>query len=388
MGTELTLKQMLLNEIDKQPRGYAEELACVAGYSSGSNFTRVLEKEKKEFDKFQGLLNVVTYIWSNEAPNKMNGYAKQIDPNKKTARNMLEYLSSNRQMDGFKYLLDSMDECSNKESKEWSKVYRLQYEHQVNFPNINYDELLKRARMIRTNVIELNVFLNLFKIYCYQQKSAHNVIMMIAEEVEADLDLIENGYIKQRYECRFSEVMSHVSLRVYDKQETSRIHADKVLNSENTGKMFKAFAYFIKGYSYLFSSYDELLFNLNKCLSIYDEMGKSSIVEDIMEKIELAAVYWEKEKNNCKYIKNYLLMNALEGRDIDSLLEMHKNEIEKPFYYYLKGVSKKDNDFLLKSIVNYLKIGDAFLANFAKIELLKNGYDQSLLEDLMSIRAI
>lgn len=386
MKAKLTLKQLFLNEIDNWPRGYAEELARVAGYSSGSNFKKVLNDEKKEFDKFQGLLDVVTYIWGNETPIIMNKYARQIDPNKKTARNMLEYLSSNRQMDGFKYLLDSMDECSNKESKEWSKVYRLQYEHQANFPEINYDEMLKKAKMIRTNIPDLNLFLNLFKIYCYQQKSAHNVIMMIAENIEVDIELIENEFIKQMYKCRFSEVMSHISLRVYNEQEASRTHADIVLHSVNHGKMFKAFAYFIKGYSYLFTSYNDLLTNLNKCLTIYIEMEKHHFVEDIKEKIELAAVYWKKKKGDCKYLKNHLLSNVIRGKDIETVLEKYKSEIDKPFYYFLKGINKKDNNMLLKSVVNYLKIGDSFLANFAKIELLRNGYDESLLEDLMSIR--
>jgi hypothetical protein len=131
MENKLTLKQMILNKIQIEPWGYATELAKISGaYNNGGNLNKVLEDEGKEFKSFQGLVNIVEYIWKKESVEKMSLYANEVNPSKKTAHNLLEYLLSNRAWEAFNTLLDRMEKGSNAVSKEFAKVYRLfnQYE--------------------------------------------------------------------------------------------------------------------------------------------------------------------------------------------------------------------------------------------------------------------
>jgi hypothetical protein len=387
MDDGLTLKQMILQKIATKEYSL-KELAPIAGYSEkyANNFKRALNGDT-EFSDFQGIINVIEYIWNDKVVDLMTKYSEEIDPNRATARCMLEFLSSNRQLDALKTLLDKMGKCNNKESKEWAKVYSLQHYAQSNYPNIDFAELVKKAKNHKTNIVELQVFLRLIKAVAYHQKGNFHMVKTLAEENELYVDDIENEYLKDMYSARLSENMSLITLRVLNRPEESRKYADKILKSQ-IGKAIKAFAYFQKGYSYLFSSYEDSLHYLRISMEMYKAMNREWIVKDLEEKIEFLKVYHDKlEKPECRYIINYLLMNIKNGIKVGKLIEEKKNEMDEPMYLYLKGCNDKDYVVLIEAALKYVKKGDSFLGTLAKNELDNLGYrNNHLIKELLEIR--
>jgi hypothetical protein len=385
----LTLKQRILNKIDDSPRGFADELASISGtYSSGSNLKKVLRDPKKEFEKFNGLINIVRHIWGNESSKMMAKYSEEIHPNKNTARNLLECLSTSREFEAFNNLLDRMDNCTNVESKEWAKIYRLQYKYELAKSCTEFNEVLKEIREIKVNSFELKIYKNLLLNYCFNLLKNYDSTKFLTKEIEQDIELIENGYIKDMYLIRLNEVKSYTNLKVYNNPVAARECADKIISS-NARTAFKAYAYFIKGLSYLFTSYDNTVNYLNESIKLYESINRQHDIKEIKEEVEFAKVYWDKfENEKCLYIKSYLLYNVKKGKDISN--ELTKANIEPEFKLYLEGLSAKSNKKLMLSLIKFIKKNDMFLANLAKIELFNNGIDEDdkeIIEELTNTNA-
>jgi hypothetical protein len=384
VGLQLkTLKELILNVIDLNPRGFSNQLAEISGYSSGSNLKKVLTDSKKEFDSFKSLLKLIKYLWNNESVSMMVKYSKEIDPNKKTARNMLEYLATNRQFDAFNNLLDRMDQCTNKESLEYSKVYRMQYKYELSQTVEDYNQLLKEIDRIHVTFTEMKIYKKMLMNYCFDQKQDYGMTKFLLEEITDEVEQIENEYIREMYMIRLNEVKSYTFLRVYDKPELARKSADWIINS-SARIGFKAYAYFIKGQSYLFTSLENLIVNLNKGVELYEKMGRERESEDLKEKIEFAKIYWDQFKNEkCKYIINDLFLRMKNGEDVSK--ELNDVELFPEFRCFYEGYNAKDNKKLLLSLIKFIKKNNLFLANLAKIELLKNGYDEEIISEMVSM---
>lgn len=384
--TKLTVKQMISNEAATHPKGYLTELADVAGYTGqnkGSNFNKVLTDEKKEFDSFQGIMNVLDSIWKENSLEKMVQYSTEVDPKKKTARNFLEYLATARQFEAFNNLLDKMDSCTNKEANEWAKIYRLQYKYEVARTFDDYNELLKLINQLNVTITELKVYKKMLLCYCFDQMSDYTMTRVLSKEISHEIQLIENDYIKEMYTIRFNEVMSYIHLRVYNNPEAARECADKIISS-NAKLSFKGFAYYIKGFSYLFTSFENTVLYLNKSIEIYEKLNRNHDVEKVKEELEMALILWNKiEDSKCISVKNQLLFEIKAGKivNLDQL-----NEVTEPeFKLYFEGCITNNINKLFQSLIKFIKKNDMFLANLSKIELLKNGYDEETIEDMMTI---
>jgi hypothetical protein len=387
MEVELTLKQKLLHEINTRSKFFVAELVRISDYSSLGAFKKVLIDPKREFDKFQSLINVCEYIWGDKGIEYISQYSTEIDPNRQTARIMLEYLSTNRKLEALKSLLDRMSECSNKESREWSYVYSIQYFCQANYPNIDLDDIIRKVKSVKTSIVELKVFLKLIKTYAYNQKGEFYMPKILAEEIKLYFSEIENGYIKNMYQARMCETMSYVELRVFNNPEASREYSQQILES-NIGKAFKAYANFYQGMSYLFTSCEKSLLYFTESNRIYKEMNRDWIVKDIDEKIELLKVYWDKlEDSNCYFETNYLLFNIKKGVNVSTALEEFKEKMDEPMYLYLKGYNEKNVTLLIESALKFVKKGDSYLASLPKNVLIEMGYPNiHLIEALQEIR--
>lgn len=382
MEQRLSLKQKILNEIEKNPRGFAKTLSNIAGYGDNSgNLTRILKDPKREFDKFEGLLDLVSYLFNEDELTVMIQFSKEINPNKKTARQMLEYLAINRKFNDFNELVDLMENCSNKESREWAKLYKLQYEYQLCSTNEDYNNLIKKISELNISVNELKVYKNLLLNYCYNQKHEYGMTLSLEKEIKELLCDMEEDYISKMYQLRLDEIMSYNYLRVFNDPESARRYADSVLEKEPP-MAFAAYAYFIKGYSYKFTSVDKSLEYLQLSKNLYQQLGRHRDVVDLEKKIEFISVYWEKYNDNiCKYLVNDLLRMIKKGVDVSNIL-VNLDEIEPEMKLFLEGLNSNNSKKLLLSLIKYTKKNDYFLANLSKIELLKNGEDQDILEEL------
>jgi hypothetical protein len=377
---------MILNEIDNQPRGYAEILAPIAGYAKGGGLKKPLRDEKKEFDNFNGLVNLVKFLFPNDEQKLMAEYSKTLDPCNKSARIMLEYLSCNRLLEPMKELIDKMLTCKNVESKEYAKVYEILLTWQLNYHDLDVNKILNAVEEIRTENQDLQTLLKLMKCNCYYRKRLFKMSYEISQDVELLVDSLKDEFIKNSYTVKLYEIKSYISLRVLNQPVEARKYAEKVLEL-NIGRTFNAYANYIIGCSYFYSSYDTAKSKFDLSIEIYKSINRSKAVDDLMEISELLDVVWDKEIFTVSYCKEYryywMIKNNLNINDnfINVILD-------EAFHYLIKGMIDNDLDSLMKSIMRFLKRGDAFLANLPRMELLKRGFSEIMIDELMNIHSI
>lgn len=384
---KLTLKKLFLNLIDMQPRGYAETLAEIAGYSSGGNLKKIFKDEKKEFDNFDGLVKLVRHSFPDQEHEIMENYSKTLDGKSKTARMMLEYLSSHRLLKSMKSLIEKMMVCGNKESEQWAKVYALQFEWQNNYHNIDIDKHYINVRNLKTNVDELIIFQKLMAVYCHYYRDNHKAAHEMIREIKEDLQTINNEFIKKSYETKLNETLSYINLWVLNKPEEARENARVVL-SNNIGLTFDAYAYFIIGYSNFYTSYEEAIENLNKSVDIYKYINRKEAAQNSAMMIEKLNVFWGKEMGKHFFISKQakLWYYAKNNIDFESMLTSESSKtIYSPFKTLANGLKENNNDLLMQSMIQFLKHGDAYQARIPMLELLKRGYSEIVLNELITI---
>lgn len=390
MGKRLPLKQMILNEIDKQPRGYAGELAKVAGYSSGGNLKKVLLDEKREFDSIQGLIDLVRFLFSDDEHAIMAEYSKEIDPNNKLARHMLEYLSCNRLLDSMKELIDKMLQCSNKESNEWARVYSLQYEWQNNYHSLDINNHHIKVKDTKSSILELKILLKMMDCNCHYYKNNLKFAYDIIQEVTINVDLMKDDYIKNVFKTKLNEILSYINLWVLNNPSKAINNAEEVIKS-NIGETFKAYAHFIIGYAHFYTSYDVAIKNLLESIAIYNSINREKATDDVYEVIDRLNVFWGKKIDadyKFRSLESHLLYKFKNGINIEIELEEKKNKLYEPFYYFLLGLVNNSKDLIMLSMIKFLKDGNTFQANLVKIELLKRGENELVLSELINFNNI
>jgi hypothetical protein len=365
-----------MNEVAKQPRGYSEILAKVTGYSSGSALMKVVRTEKKEFEKFESVIKLVNHLAGKDSIEMMIHYSKEINPNWETARNLLEYFISNAQYEAFNNLLDRMEECTNKESKEYAKIYRMQYKYKFATSYEEYNKLIREISEIHVTFPELKVYKSILINYCYFEIRDYDRLKYMLKELEEDIKLIENEFIKEMFLIRVNEVKAYTYLKAYNKPEIARECCDWIINS-NAANGFKAYAYYLKGHSYMFSSFENAMDCYEKSIELYND--REHDVKWIREEIEFVKVYWDKEIKH-KYVSSEALYQVKKGN-----ISLDDFDLTPEFRLYLEGYSAKNDNKLLLSMIGYIKIKDLFLANLAKIELIKNGYNQEVISAMISM---
>lgn len=381
---EKTLKQIILDYIEKSPKGTAERLAKISdSYSSGSNLKKVLCDPNKDFDSLNGLIKIVKYAFGEYENKLIEQYSTEINPNNKIARHMLEYLTVNRRLDYLKKMIDNMLECKNKESREWAKFYSIQYEWQKDFYGLDFLDILNKLNGFKTNSHELNTHKTIMRCNCFYKNRMYRMSYELSHGIKNSLENIKDDFIKISYGVKFNEIMSYLSLRVFNEPEEARIYAQKVLEF-NIGQSFNAYANYILGCSYLFTEYDTSIKYLTESEKIYTSINRIDAADNVKEEIELLGIMWDKDIFSVYYSKEYkyywLVKNNKEiNIDLKSL------NLEEQFYLLIKGMIENDTDVILHSLIMFVKNGDLFLANLPKIELLKRGFSEDVIKALLSI---
>jgi hypothetical protein len=359
---EKSFKQLVINEIKSRPKGFMEEIAKRCGYSSGSALGKILNNPEKEFEKFQSLILLVKELWENEYIEMVIRYSKEVHVNKATSQNLLEFFAHNRQFEALNNLLDRMDHSTNKKSLEWVKMYRMQYKYELSQTKEEFNSLLNEINEIYVNSYELKTYKKMLSNYCFEQLEEYNMVKLLSSEIEEEVKQIENSFIKEMYTIRKNEIMSYNYLFVYNNPEKARECAEEIISS-NAATAYKAYAYYITGHSYLFTSYEKTIKYLNMSIDGYEKLNRQHDIKNILEKIEFVNIVWNKKTN---------------------VIQINPKEIEWKLYF--EGVKNKDNKKLMLSLIEFIRNDNLFLASLPKIELLKNGYDEDLIEGMLSIK--
>jgi hypothetical protein len=200
----------------------------------------------------------------------------------------------------------------------------------------------------------------------------------LTEAIESEIDSIENEYIKTKYIVRLYEIMAYNSLRVNNDPESARKYAQYMLDNA-TELRFKGYANFIIGLSYLYTSYEKTIAYLETSKDVYEEMKRPQDVLELEQQIEFTRIYWGKfEESKCQFEKNQLLLDVKNGNEVTI-----SENIEPEYNLFIKGLTVKSEKILMLSLIKYMKNNDKFFANLPKLELLKQGYDEEILFELI-----
>lgn len=385
ISEDFDLKKYIANEKEND-KTLLTRLAKAAGHSSTSTISKWLGKTEKELDSVNAFLSIIREIAPQCEQKLIEKHVQKLDPKKKAARQMLEYLSNNRLLEAMRLLLDKMKDCSNDESKEWAKVYELQYEWQVNYFTLDADLHLKKLRKLKSDDPNLIIFVQLMKCYAYYKKENDTMSSEIAEELMSELETLEDGFIKTSYTAKVNEVLSYINLWVKSDTEEARKNATFVIESK-IGKTFTAFAYHVIGYSYYYESFEKAEKNLLISREIYRELGREAAVTDADDTIERIKLFWDLKDSSEGFvsIQNELMYRSLKGENVVDLLEKSKDEIYcDAIYCVIKGYSENSNEILHQAALKFLKKGNTFCAKVPMLALKKRGYSEVILNEMTS----
>ena len=378
----MTLFNKILNKKLESSKTYSKELRQAVNCSQ-STISKYKNEPDSEIDSFQGMLDIVRYMDEEKEFEIMTDYARHANPNKQTARYMLEYMLCNRLLDDMNELLTRMEkETSSSLNKEYIKVYRLQYNRHINL--IDTDAQLEELKNVKEKDPVLKVLTKIIRCYAYYDKDHYKMLLEIVEGLLDEIEELKEEYIKKAFKAKYYEIMSFLNLWLLNDHAKAMECASIVIDL-NVGKTYNAYAGFIAGYSNFFKSYKLTKKFLEDSKNTYGNIGRTEGVEFVEIALEMLDVHY-KLKNNGSFIakKNELYFKAINNIQIEDL-EESKELLGEGFYLLIKGITEDNTDFLMGSMIEYLREGNGFYSNFAKNELLKRGYSEYILEKLHKI---
>lgn len=374
-----SLKQYIRN-LQADDRTLLTRLNKVTGYCPTSGaISKWLDKPERELDSFQSLIAIVKEVYPHDEISAMVEYSKTLSESKKAARHMLEWLSVNRQIEAFGELLDRMKNCKSSDAKEWAGLYDFIYQVQTNYSQLDFNQQLRDLAMCKTTTNETYVFRRLLEIYTSYYKKDFKATYELCNGLENLINDIKEEYIKTTYLARLYEMKGYVSLKVLNKPKTARKFADKSIKL-SIGQRYVAYAYFVKGLSYMFESYDKSKYNLEKSRNLYEDCNYEISVTEVEDKLELLNAFWDVD-TSFDFKQHEAYYNAKHEEHMPNDI----NITDEAYRLLIEGVYKKDENTLVESLIEYLRRGDTFLGQMPKIELAKMGYNEGFINRLMTI---
>lgn len=386
-----TLKQIILNEIDNRPRGYADELAKISkGFSSGSALKKALKKDSPEFDDFFPLVNIVEYIFPDRDEQKrlMGEYALTLDPNKQTSRYMLEYCEINGLRKIKEQLLEAMINCKNTTSQEWAEVYRIEHSHARD--EINLNKAVHLYSNLNPKHPETIVGSEIYKSYCYLKDKQYDMVYHSLMNVEFYIEQISEPYIKDLYNGRYllllvshyirntnvdyarelcNKIIDEVS---YPEMQTwANLHLG---NSYIITDFDKSYSYLVKGYELSVGKHNNANKNIKRSINfLHNVWNKKSPYlnlesKDASDVHEIAFYY----VNNKQYTEAEKALNTV---NVEAL-----NSNQLGFNLYIRGLMTKDMNILAKSVRSFQKSGDYFFMQLPLIQLKNMGIPECIIK--------
>jgi hypothetical protein len=384
-----SLKQMLLNACE-QERGLAVELAEIAGYSSGSSFMKVLKDEKKEFAKFYGLLKVVRHQFPNKEKELMTDYALTLDPNKQTARVMLEYFNINNMMEERKLMINSLLSSKNSISKEWASVHEIDYCY-LN-KEIDFNEAIKRLSSLTLKCDEMKIVAEIFKSYCYLDEHEYNMIKRSMDTISNNFDSIKDDFIKEILFCRYSILLVGYFVRTQKKMKVRDICWSLIDQVDD--EYFKCFAYLHLGNSYILEDYQKSYnFLMNGYSIAKDKFERVSFalrnsinfVSNLWKKDTVLLNLHSKEVSDIHEVSFYYIQhgqNEMARRTLNQLDFKELTVNQKAFHCYYRGLLDKSMKKFSESVIYFKKSNDFFFRQLPILELSKMNIPECVVEAL------
>lgn len=381
------LYQKILNKLDEE-RGLADQYCTVAGYKNGNALRKSL-RENREFGSFQGLVNLVQELFPNDEKQLMAEYAMTLDPNKQTARYMLEYCELNKLMEAKEKLMKDMLECTNSQSKEWANVYYV--EHRFTKGEINLNEAISAFGALKPKHLESEIATEIYKSYCYLASRMHDIIMQIMVGLEYKIEQLKEKYIKESFLGRHSLLLISYNVRKGNLKIARKAALE--IFERNSMLPFLTLICLHIGNSYIMESFETSYFYLKKGLEC--AANEPHLRSGVISSINFLHNVWGKESDFIKF-------NSKDYSDLHEVAfyYINKNEVvkaeevlnsicieklcdnSKGFHYYLRGKISHDINTYSESVSFFIKSGDVYFRQFPLLEMRKLNVPESIINAL------
>lgn len=375
----LTLKQMLINEIETQ-HGRANELALIAGYSNGSALKKALKKESGDIEKFDGFVKLVHELFPDNKFELMTAFAETLNPQTMTCRFMVEYATLYGLKELKLNLITRLQESSNKESNDWAFVYDTELkQYTKEITSLEAIDLLTQRKYISAEMKIYSKFV-LFYIY-YNQR---NVYMMeaLCNDIKSEIDSLKKKFTKDTYYARLFLIECSVDLHNKKMGDVR----EKLFLMESALDPLKGMVYLNIGNSYMLTNYEKA----NNLYKQALEYASEKIKPEIRKSINFNNILWDKfeaylpdgDKSNelFYYAKKGQVENG--KRLLEKLDTSNYSNHQYAFHYYYQALLFKDSNLLFKSVEFFAKAGEKFYKMLPILELKKQGVNSFILDAL------
>jgi len=202
------LRQTLVNamEIKDVKRS---EVAKKVGISS-SRVTEFLNDEQEL--TFDTVLDIVRVLAEDKEIDLMNLYIETISK-PKNLKMALEYCSNNRLLDLMHNILNTAENHSNKEIKEYYKMYSLIYKWQIR----DYDDKVEfyaelRETSFSNDILQiLHLILETNLLYAMKE---YKMVKTLSGVAEKKINCLEDCFVKDFLIARVSEMIGYIELKI------------------------------------------------------------------------------------------------------------------------------------------------------------------------------
>lgn len=378
-----TLRQRMMNDFESE-RGLATRMAKLAGYASAAKLKSTIAKEDGEIANFNGFVRVVHEMYPDEKINLMIDFAKTLNPNRQTARYMLEYATLYKLKETKLLLIRELSESSSEESNDWAFVYNI--DNALIEGTINPTEAINLLLNRNYTCADMKVFARIVEFYAHLDKQNMNILKNIYADVVSNLDSIKNEFSKNAFKARFFAIESRVAML-----EDSNVSAkDNIFLVMNALDPIKANNFLQYGNSFMLTDYEKTKKYLNQAyeyagddIKIKSEVIKSKNFSAILHKKYEDYVY-DGDLSNEIYL--YCMMKNKEKAE-DLLKSINLSDLtdyQKAFNFYYRGLLYNDDKLLCTSIVYFNKCGDKYYKRLPVKQLATMGVENHFLEALVS----
>ncbi|MCY7919105.1 MULTISPECIES: AimR family lysis-lysogeny pheromone receptor [Bacillus subtilis group] len=383
----MKLKQMIKNECEKDNQ-LAARLAKLAGYEKVNGFYKFVNTPEKEMENLGGLLKVVKNLFPDSEEQLLSEYFLELDPNKKCARQSVEYSDINQWDTLTDKIILNLCNSKNSTSQEWGKVYSLH--RKLNKNEISLNDAIRESGKCKIKSAEMLFFSNAMLMYAYLNIGEFGLMKSTSKLLEFD-DLPE-GFIKESFKSRVSMLEANISLNENSLLE-ARQHSNRAIEKSNVNRIC-FFAYLTIGNTLIFEDFDEA----KKAYIKGQKYAKNPVHQEMLDgALCFLSNVWKKENqwvnynsDNIKYLQlrafYYINQGNIEEATeiLDELSSRDQDENELGFYFYYKGLISQDKTDYYKSITYFKKSDDKYFIQLPLLQLEQMGADLELL-NLISI---
>lgn len=379
----MNLKQMIKNECEKDNQ-LAAKLSKIAGYEKVNGFYKFINTPEKEMDNLGGLINIVKSLFPDNEEQLLSDYFLSLDPNKKSARQSVEYADLNQWNALTDKIVSNLCESSNSISREWGQVYFLH--RKLNNNKISINEAIRETGKYRIKSPEMYSFSNIMIMYEYLKIGEFGLMKSTAQFLE--IDELSDGFIKDSYSGRIELLKANISLNDYELEET-RKHCSAVIEECNNNRLI-VFSYLTLGNTYIFEDYAKAKLCYEKGLNFAKDNSHHHY------KLRLALCFldnvWARENKWVDFESQeipdmieaaFYLTNIKETKKAEDVIKkIEEHDVlddDLGFLHHVKGLLYNDMSHFHESIKKFKKSGDRLCLNLPLIELKKRGYSDEIL---------